>query len=459
MDIWRECCILGNLLMKTSLKVLGAVVALGCVILAIFHFTLLYGLTRMMRGTVLPRVKAETGIDAKVGRLSINVAAGMLYLDDLEIRNPDGFLLENLASVDRVEVAVDIKSLVFQKPLRVKHIEVENALVNVVRNREGDININQIGKPLQPPPSGPIPEKQPEIPPSEKRPPPTKPAPPPEEKPLPELLFDRIWCRAKVRYIDLKLNKLDIALDLDLKTEGLSTQPDPQTPWGTGHLTGALSDNKNSFVTDVDLRLAPLTDPAAPSFDLTGRILEIDPRLMEEIYDSLNVRSDPFGLEPEFHCRAGLFERSKIALVLRNIRLEQSLSKSLGGIGAIESLRFVVPVKGSLAEPEIDVAGALLAALGGNTRTLLGAWINNASPKVDAAVEALGEKIEEIGQSETTKRVLKDLADGKPSDTNAPPVISSDTIVDILGEQIEEIGNDEDVKKELKDLGKWLFGR
>lgn len=407
--------------MNTTFKVLGSIVALGCVMLAIFHFTLLYGLTRMMRGTILPKMKAETGIDARVGRLSINVASGMLFLDDVEIRNPDGFLLENLASVDRIEVVVDIKSLLVRDLIKVKNVEVEGALVNVVRNRAGEINISQIGQPRpSQPPVEPRPSPEPAEPPPERIPEPAEPAPPAERKPLPEILLERLWCKANVRYVDLKLNKIDIALDMDVKAVGISTQTAPDVPWGAIAFKGSLGDDRNSFATDVDVRLAPLVDPAMPSFDLTGSILEIDPRLMQEIYDSLNIRSDPFGLEPEFHCREGMLERSQVALILRNIQLDDNLSDSLGGMGAIESLRFVVPVRGPVGAPSADVKGALKSAIGGNARTLFDAWMKGQAAKQagmeeepeslsDAAVEALGREIEEIGENEALKNELKNL--------------------------------------------------
>jgi hypothetical protein len=102
--------------------------------------------------------------------------------------------------------------------------------------------------------------------------------------------------------------------------------------------------------------------------------------------------------------------------------------------------------------------------------TLLDSWIKGAAQKEagldeqpetlgDAAVEVFGKHVKEIGESETANKVLKDLADGKPSDTNSPPVVSSDTVVDILGEHVKEIGESEEIKDELKNLGKWLFGK
>lgn len=75
----------------------------------------------------------------------------------------------------------------------------------------------------------------------------------------------------------------------------------------------------------------------------------------------------------------------------------------------------------------------------------------------DIAVDVLAEQIEEIGESETAKRVLKDLAGGGASDTNAPSPTTTDIAVDILGEQVDEVGESELLKDVLKGLGNSFF--
>ncbi|MDF7807351.1 hypothetical protein P4E94_07875 [Pontiellaceae bacterium B12219] len=457
--------------MKTTLKVMGSILALGLVILGIFHLVMLYGLTKAMREVVLPRIKAETGIDARVGRLSINVAAGKLFLDDVEIRNPEGFLLENLASVERIEVETDVKSLIFQKPLIVKNAVIERTLVNVIRNKDGEINLNQLQGPSAPAPGRPgepLPEsgKQP----TEPVPTPGKPAPLPEEpKPWPEVLLERVLCDATIRYVDFKLNELDIALKLNVKAAGLSTLRAADAAWGAAAISGSLSDDHNSYVTDLNLRLAPIRNLETWSFDLTGRVMEIDPRSLKSMYERMGIRTEPFGLEPEFYCRDNRFMNSQVSISLKNVQFEDKLSRKLGGMGAIDSLRVTAPIGGTLNRPEIDLQAALMKSISGNAGSLIDAWIRGQAAKqagmenppesiAEAAVEALAGEVPEIAASPTAKKVLKDLADGKPSATNAPAPISSDTVIDLLGEQVEEIGENEELKNELKNLGKWLFG-
>ncbi|MBT8046359.1 MAG: hypothetical protein KJN67_04255, partial [Pontiella sp.] len=364
----------------------------------------------------------------------------------------------------------DIPSLFKQKLILVNEIEVENALVNVIRNKAGEINLDKLqeGLPKPAPPSAePAPAK--DLPKVE----PVPAAEPPadkESKPLPEILIEAVRANATLRYVDFKLDELDIALDLAVRGQDISTRRAPDTPWGELEIAGSLGNKRASFVTDLDVKLAPVTDPQRPSFDLTGKILEIDPAIMDRMYSSLNIRSAPFGLDPEIHCRAGQFENSLIALNLENIELEAGLADSLGGIGSIGSLRFVVPLEGSLQQPRIDIQTALMSAIGGNTRSVLDAFLKGAAGKQagmdqppetmsEAAVEILGQHVDEIGQSEASKKILKDLVGGKTADTNATPAVSSDSLIDILGEQVDEIGENEALKDELKNLGRKLFGK
>jgi hypothetical protein len=454
--------------MKTTFKVLIAIFAVGAVILLGLHLFLQYGLTKSLREVVLPRVKAETGIDVRVGGLSINVASGLLYLKEVEVKNPDGFLFENLASIARVTIEVDIPSLFGKKLILVKNVAVESALVNVIRNKAGEININTMQEAL-PQPAEPRTVPDIEKPPTEKIPETGTPEPA-KPKPLPEILIEAMQGKATVRYVDFKLNQLDIALDLNVVGSNLSTLRDPAAPWGDIAVIGSLGNDRTSFVTDLKARLAPLIDLQAPTFDLAGKVLEIDPRLMAEAYSKLGIRSAPFGLSPDFHCRGGWFHDSSVALNLVDIVFEDKLVKRLGGMGSIGALRFPVPVEGSLQQPTVNVQKALSDAIGGNAQTLLESFLKGAAAKeigldeppedlADAAVEMLGKQIGEIGESETVKKMLKDLAGGGSSDTNAPSPINSDALIDILGEQVEEIGGNEELKKELKNLGKFFFGK
>ena len=447
--------------MKTTFKFLACIFALGVVILLGLHIFLQYGLTKAMRAVVLPRIQQETGIDLQVRSLSLNVPGGILYLNGVSVKNPAGYPLENLASIDRIYVELDSVSMLLQKPILIHKVQLENALVNIIRTEEGILNSDEVLSGLP----------QVEEVPAEK-----KPAPLPEQpemkkvQPLPEMLIKRLLCNARVRYLDMNYTDLDLALDLAVSGNGLSTQQAPNARWGTISVKGALGSERTSFKTDLNIKLAPLTDLAAPSFALAGEVMKIDPRIMDKVYSRMGIRCAPFSIEPDIHCRVGTFEHSSIALELRDVELEDKLAKRLGGMASIGALRIAVPLTGTLQEPRADLKTAFSSAMGGNAKNVLSAILKGAAGKeadmdappstlTDAAIAVLGKHVEDVGKSETAKKILKDLAGGESSATNAPSGINTDDLIELLEEQIGEDEDHEEIKEGLRILEKAIFGK
>lgn len=361
--------------MKTTFKILGGLFGLGACMLAVLHFFLLYALTDTMHGTVLPQLERETGIDAEVGRLSVNIPEGRLILKKVKIKNPDGFALENMAVINRIDIGVDYWQMLTQKLILVKHVEIRDALVHVIRNEAGDVNIAVLReKSPQPemPRSEPTASEPEKTPAPEKSPQPESRGTPPPEPSIPEILVESLRCKARVHYTDMKQGDLDVALDMELKAENLSTLADPETKWGRAHLSGGQSGRPECFKIDLFLELAPVQDFRRLTFDLTGQVLEIDPRFMGRLHSRYGLRSEPFGCDPRIYCRNGWFQQSKIGLRFRNVELKHSLVKKLGRSGTVEELKLVVPLQGNLRQPAIDVEAALKRNLSsGNLESIL----------------------------------------------------------------------------------------
>ena len=191
--------------MKKTFKVVGAIFALGTIILLLLHVFLLFGLTKTMRDVVLPQIQEQTGIDVRVGGLSLHIPNGQLILKEVEVRNPTGFIKENAASVERVNVELDIPSLLKQKLILIKDIRVDDALVTVVRNKDGEINVVKLQEGL------PKPKPVQEDGSTEGSDPSELPGEDPVSVDIPELLIEQLRIHAVLRYVDLQLDELDIA--------------------------------------------------------------------------------------------------------------------------------------------------------------------------------------------------------------------------------------------------------
>lgn len=339
--------------MKSSFKAIASIAALGIVILLMLHIFLTYGLTKAMRNVVLPRIKEETGIDVQVRRLSLNVPEGLIYLKGIAVRNPEGFEPGNAVSVDTIKVTVDVGSLFRQNPLLVKNAVCDNAWVNVIRNKDGELNFDRLLSAVPQPPEnnaaagGNAPAHS-------------------QKNPLPEILIEDLRFPIGLRFFDDRLDQPDLKLSLLLTGDDLTTQTNPDAAWGHLALNGSLDGDNARFITNLDLDVAPVTDPSTPSFDLAGSIREIDPAVMEDAYDTFGFRSAPFELKPAIHCRFGRFVDSCFLLSMKQIRLEDKLSGRKADLGSIDALRFPVPVEGTLLHSTVDVRHSFRRALGGN---------------------------------------------------------------------------------------------
>ena len=126
---------------EKTFKVIAAIFALGGIILLLLHVFLLFGLTKTMREAVLPQIKEQTGLDVRVGGLSINIPNGRMVLESVEVRNPEGFLLENALSVGRINLELDMATLVSSEPILIRDVSVDDVRLNVIRNRDGEFNV------------------------------------------------------------------------------------------------------------------------------------------------------------------------------------------------------------------------------------------------------------------------------------------------------------------------------
>lgn len=419
--------------MKKLFKAMASVFGLGAVILVLLHLFLLHGLTNAMRKVVLPRIHEQTGIEVVVDDLSINIPHGLMYLKGVEVRNPEGFKTENAASIAEIVLKLDVPSLLRGRMVRINEVTIGQSVVNAVRNVEGEINLVLLQAAL---PKAESAEPSGETPDDDSG----------GALPIPEMLIDALRCQTVVRYLDEGNERIDYSLDLLLTGASVGTHAEPGGDWGHLDLAGSLGSDRTRFVTDLHLALAPVVDPQSPSFDLTGKVLEIDPRIMEKIYDSLGVRSAPFGFEPQIRCRNGRFEESMFALELKNIQFEDKLADKLGGVASIESLRFPVPVAGTVQKPSVDVKRSFALSLSGNSRTLLESVLSGVA----------SEQLEIDGDD--TKRLLEGLGMGGSSKTNASASTVTDVLVDILGDKVDEVGENALLKDGLKSLGRKLFG-
>ncbi len=359
------------------------------ILMVLLHLGLLYGLSWVVKKTVLPQVASQLDVEVCLGRLSVNLPAGLVVLRDIKISNLEDFIPDKLAIIPYAEIKVEVGSLFTRNPLMVRHVYLKNGEINLVRNRQGVLNFHVLQKRLSDAAVGtegidaPPEDVAPDMAYRRARKVPTKEAPARAgypAKPV-EIRIEKVICTANVRYLDMRLPSLDLLLNMDLIAEGLSTESDPAAPWASVRLTGGWGVDRNGSKANLSMHLAPVTDTEALSFDLTGRIMGIDPRLLGDASKKLGIGSSPFGVDLRFHCRAGQLESSHLTVNLRDVNIASALGYDDGHVPT-QALQFSVPIEGSLKKPKINIAGALQSAIRRNAPAFLGALLEGAAEKV-----------------------------------------------------------------------------
>ena len=359
------------------MKFIGRFVVFIVLLVLLISGALLFGFNGLLSSFVYPKLAADKGLEVQSDRASYNPFTGYLRLSDVEVANPIGFREPQLANLSLLEVKIKPSSLLGGGPIIVERVNIDRGVIQLIRNEEGLLNVVALQQQMGLEESGSGSGDTTML----------VPVPAVKATTQPEILIQSVEINSDVRFVDRQLTDLDLMLHLAVLGQELGTVAGHE--WGRIQVMGELLSDRGAFNTELSMKLAPVVDPQRPSFDLEGRIMEIDPRLIAEASRKLGVSFAPFGVDPQLICREGNLAGSEVAVRLHDVAF------SLGGNPTkVKQLQFAVPVEGTIHAPKFEVTSALMQALGGNTRSLLGA--------------ALEGYVGELGLSEEPVKVLTD---------------------------------------------------
>lgn len=137
---------------RWSLSILGVVAALG--------IALLLGKDPLLKSWTERRLSRETGLPARLGQLKLGLGSASLHLKDLRLYNPPEFGGSVLLDVPELYLQVAPAQAAGGK-LRLKLVRLHLRELNVIRNREGRLNLEALSaraeKPARAPASKPAP--------------------------------------------------------------------------------------------------------------------------------------------------------------------------------------------------------------------------------------------------------------------------------------------------------------
>ena len=128
--------------MKTTLKVIGIVVAILLVVAIALPFVIN---VNAFRPQIEAYLSAALGRPAKVGNLSLSILSGSVGADQLSIADDPKFSQAPFIQAKSLKAGVELIPLIFSKQLNITHILIDQPEITLLRNKEGVWNFSSLG--------------------------------------------------------------------------------------------------------------------------------------------------------------------------------------------------------------------------------------------------------------------------------------------------------------------------
>jgi len=104
----------------------------------------LLSLNSILRVLIEHNIRAQTGMDAEIGRVEVGWTKPTFEIRDLKIYNPPSFGGTPFLDVPEIHIEYDRMALL-KSELHLKLVRLNVAELDIVRNRKGDLNIFAVG--------------------------------------------------------------------------------------------------------------------------------------------------------------------------------------------------------------------------------------------------------------------------------------------------------------------------
>lgn len=336
-------------------KIIVLILALLIAAVIGLQLFLAYGLTDSLRKWVLPLAQERFKLDVALDHVSVNLLAGAIAVHDLKVANPPGFAEPELATVRRFALKVGLPALFTGGIAEINKLRIGDAVITVIRNREGALNLKVINDAMAGDKSA-----------APGSPAPGGGAPAPTTNAIPEIVIRKMECKSLVYYIDHTLSDppFRLGFDLNLQLKDVANYGNEEVLSGTVNLLGAFLAENKKCAFDLNGNIAPIIDPARLSFDVAGAMQAIDLKAFQPLLAKQGIEGGEVSGTITLLCRKGVFdpEKSVLRLTLNRVQLSAERKQQLGNFNLPAELKLVVPVEGTLSDPRPDFKKAFQKA-------------------------------------------------------------------------------------------------
>ena len=344
--------------MKKALLVICILIVAAVIGLQLF---LAYGLTDSLRQLVLPMAKDRWNLDVTLERVSVNLLGGSLSIHGVQVINPPGFDDKSMITMKRFKLTIGLPALFRGGITEIEKATIRDASLSIVRNREGVLNIEPALKAIHAAMVN-APAAAPDA---------VEPATPgdttPQVRMIPDFAIRQMEVKTRLQYVDQKISEppLRLGLEIQVRLKDITNYGRDDVMSGTINLLGHILTTDRKCAFDLNGRIAPIKDPSLLSFDLTGSIQTIDFNNFQELAKRCGFAKGQISGTMTLYCQQGVFdpEKSVLHLTFNKVKLTKEQQEQFSGIPFPETFKALVPVKGTLTNPEIDIREALMKTL------------------------------------------------------------------------------------------------
>jgi hypothetical protein len=373
-------------MLKRFITVILIIIAAGAAGLTLY---LQYGLTSLAKKQILPAIVKQTGMNCKLDKVSANLFTGTLHIYGLRVINSPHFVEPNIVSVKYCKVDADLFKALTQKAWYLDKLILKDIEINIERNIKGKVNAKDIATLLQ--------KKQQAS--SVKTASKTSQAKS-AGKDLLSLCIATASANGVINFFENQFgNQAKIKLELngsDIRNYGDAGQFD-----GALEINGYLMPSEKKIF-DIDAELAPITAILKTTFRASGNMQPIELSDLKGLTEKYGLSSGTVEAKLNVECIGGVFNtgKSTIKLMFKNIQMANETQKDNMDFANLEALNINIPIKGTLAEPAIDMEGALQNSL--FSKDLINQFINKASGNdVENAIKVITESVKVKNKEKT----------------------------------------------------------
>jgi len=421
--------------MKKTLIVIVVLLVAAVIGLQLF---MAYGLTDSLRQWVLPMAKERWNMDITLERVSVNLLGGSLSIHGIQVSNPPGFAKglrpgvpgfndKNMITMKRFKLNIGLLALFRGGLAKIEKATIRDASLSVVRNREGALNIEPALEAIHAAMSN-----APAAAPGETAPPAPGDATSPVRK-VPDFVIQQIDVKTSLQYVDFKISEppFRLGLDIQVRLKDIANYGRDDVMSGTINLLGHILTTDRKCAFDLNGRIAPIKDPTRLSFDLTGSIQTIDFNNFQELAKRCGFEEGQISGTMTLYCQQGVFdpEKSILHLTFNKVKLTKKQQEQFSGIPFPESFKALVPIKGTLTNPQIDIREALMKTLA--SKDTFDAIIKGVLEAQGRSAVAPGTMADKSADSQAKSNAPNAKNSGKGKPDNSPDI--KDTLGGLFG--------------------------